>query len=194
MHRSLQVLFGHLSWVFIGSTIIRKNVGPFFSKENDWYKNKWNTFWLGWVMGGYFVSAWFFNIADFINQIVLPSSFFDAAGDGVVAQLINPENNDMLASAVGYIAPCLTAPWWEEILYRGFMLPALTRVLPAWLSVFVSGFIFSIHHVSTIGFIPLWVLGALWAALYMKCNNLFVTIIIHALWNSRIFIGSWFGI
>lgn len=83
--------------------------------------------------------------------------------------MINPEGNDVLAMAVGSIAPCLSAPWWEEVrayvrpslnsadppptsrppfpigtdqvlaavaccgwqvLYRGFLLPALYLVLP----------------------------------------------------------------
>jgi len=111
----------------MGSTIIRILVGPFFSKKTKWYRNTKKSAWAGWVLGGYFVSAWFFNLADFVNQIVLPSQVFSSAGDGVVAQLINPENNNLLASLAGYIAPCLTAPWWEEVLYRGFMLPALSR-------------------------------------------------------------------
>lgn len=193
MHRSLQVLFGHFSWVLIGSTIIRKLAGPFFTRETDWFRSKWNTFWLGWVMGGYFVSSWLFNVADLVNQLVLPASLWSTT-EGVVAQLINPENNDFIASIFGFIAPCLSAPWWEEVLYRGFMLPALARHLPVWMSVVVSGFIFSIHHMSPTGFLPLWTLGMVWAGLYLKCRNILVTIIIHAMWNSRVFLGSWLGL
>ena len=63
-----------------------------------------------------------------------------------------------------------------------------------WLSVFVSGVIFSIHHVSTTGAIPLAILGWTWAGLYAKSGNLFVTILIHAMWNSRVFLGSWLGL
>ncbi|GFH48092.1 hypothetical protein CTEN210_04568 [Chaetoceros tenuissimus] len=160
-----------------------------------WYSNKWwNDNFLFWAIGGYSISCWFFNIADFINQMVLPAHVFESAGEGVVSQLINPENNDIAASLVGYIAPCISAPWWEEVLYRGFLLPALCLQMNFWLSVFVSGVIFSIHHVSTTGAIPLAILGWTWAGLYAKSGNLFVTIAIHAMWNSRVFLGSWLGL
>lgn len=159
-----------------------------------WFTNQWNTNWLWWTIGGYFISSWFFNIADFINQLILPAAVFELAGEGVVSQLINPENNDLVASIVGYLAPCCSAPWWEEILYRGFLLPALCLQMKFWPAVFTSGIIFSVHHVSTTGAIPLAILGWTWAALYAKSGNLLVTILIHAMWNSRVFLGSWLGL
>ena len=145
-------------------------------------------------MGGYFVSSWFFNIADFINQWVLPLPILEQAQESVVSQLINPEFNDWLASAVGYIAPCITAPWWEEVLYRGFLLPAFTLNMSWKWSVFWNGIIFSIHHMSATACIPLAVLGWTWSVLYSKSGNLLTTILVHAMWNSRIFLGSWFGL
>ena len=163
-------------------------------QKYKWFSNKWNSNWLWWTISGYFISSWFFNIADFLNQIILPSHVFELAGEGVVSQLINPENNDVAASLVGYIAPCLSAPWWEEVLYRGFLLPALTLQMKFWPAVFVSGVVFSIHHVSATGAIPLAILGWTWAAIYAKSGNLMVTILIHAMWNSRVFLGSWLGL
>ncbi len=163
-------------------------------QKYKWFTNQWNSNWVWWTISGYFISSWFFNIADFLNQIILPAHVFELAGEGVVSQLINPENNDVAASLVGYIAPCITAPWWEEVLYRGFLLPALTLQMKFWPAVFVSGVVFSIHHVSTTGAIPLAILGWTWAAIYAKSGNLMVTILIHAMWNSRVFLGSWLGL
>ena len=128
-----------------------------------WYTSQWDTYWLWWVVGGYFFSSWVFNIADFLNQIILPEFVFEVQPEGVVSQLINPENNDLAASIVGYIAPCVTAPWWEEVLYRGFMLPALVNLIGYWPAVYVSGIIFSAHHMSWTGAIPLAFLGWTWA-------------------------------
>jgi membrane protease YdiL (CAAX protease family) len=163
-------------------------------REHRWFTSTWDTYWVWWVVGGYFVSSWFFNLADFCNQMLLPHSLFDSAAEGVVSQLINPEHNELLASFVGCLAPCWTAPWWEEILYRGFMLPALCLQLPYWFAVWASGVIFSIHHVSATGAIPLMVLGWTWAGLYTKSGNLLVTILVHAMWNSRVFLGNWLGL
>ena len=209
MHRALVVLFGHLSWVAMGGLILSliPRPQPFFGggyKETStgtktprkfrWFTNTWQTYWIWWVLGGYFVSSWFFNIADWVTQVVLPEELFDTVADSVVSQLTNPENNDIAASIVGSIAPCLSAPWWEEVLYRGYLLPALRCFLPFWPAVILSGNIFSLTHMSMTGTIPLAVLGWTWAALYAKCGNLMVTILIHCLWNSRVFLSSWFGL
>jgi membrane protease YdiL (CAAX protease family) len=193
MHRALCVLMGHLSWVAIGALILRYIPRPqnFFKK---WYVNKKDTQWLWWTMGGYFVSQWFFNIADTVNQYVLPVAILEQASESVVSQLINPEFNDIWASLAGYIAPCISAPWWEEVLYRGFLLPGLVLQMPYKWAVFSSGIIFSVHHMSPTAFIPLAVLGWTWNILYTKSGNLFTTILIHAMWNSRVFLGSWLGL
>ena len=195
MHRSLCVLFGHLSWIAIGFLILRIIPRPQSLFKDQWYTQKLRgTQWLWWTIGGYFVSSWFFNIADFVNQCVLPLPILEDVQNSVVTQLINPEFNDWIASAVGYIAPCITAPWWEEVLYRGFLLPALTLQMKYKWAVFLNGIIFSAHHMSATGAIPLAVLAWVWCIVYAKSGNLLSTILIHAMWNSRIFIGSWFGL
>jgi len=184
------------SWPLINKKLDSKQSKSRFwnNTTSEWFTIRWNTSWVWWAIGGYFVSTLCFNISDVLNQLILPSRIFDDAGEGVVAQLINPEMNDFLASLVGYIAPCLSAPIWEELLYRGYMLPALCLFVPFWPAVLVSGILFSVHHMSSTGFIPLWVLGMTWATIYAKCKNLWVTILIHSMWNSRVFLGGWLGL
>ena len=36
--------------------------------------------------------------------------------------------------------------------------------------------------------------GFFWAVLYVNSSNLLVPILIHALWNARIFVGSYLGV
>eukprot|EP00543_Licmophora_paradoxa_P015985 CAMPEP_0202462342 /NCGR_PEP_ID=MMETSP1360-20130828/53599_1 /ASSEMBLY_ACC=CAM_ASM_000848 /TAXON_ID=515479 /ORGANISM="Licmophora paradoxa, Strain CCMP2313" /LENGTH=289 /DNA_ID=CAMNT_0049084775 /DNA_START=452 /DNA_END=1321 /DNA_ORIENTATION=+ len=209
MHRSLVVLLGHLTWVAAGGLILGTLPRPqpvfgggFETDDNGvkkqqkykWFSSQWNTYWIWWTLGGYFVTSWAFNFADFLNQFMLPHDLLIAPAEGVVSQLVNPEYNDWLASIVGALAPCCTAPWWEEIIYRGFMLPALCLHMPYWLAVWLSGVVFSVHHNSTTGAIPLLILGWLWAAIYTKSRNLIVTILIHMMWNSRVFLSNWFGL
>ena len=62
----------------------------------------------------------------------------------IAAKMINPEDNNVLAMAVGSIAPCVTAPWWEEVLYRGFLLPALTLYLPIQYALPASAILFAV--------------------------------------------------
>ena len=150
-----------------------------------------------WVVGGYYASSFVFTLADLVNQFVLPEEAF-AAAESVVTLMINPENNDRLAMAVASIAPCVSAPWWEEVLYRGFMLPALALWMPArlqgWLAIPLSGLLFGLHHQALDSLLPLTALGTIWALLYRLSSNMTVTIAIHAMWNSRVFLGSALGV
>ena len=42
--------------------------------------------------------------------------------------------------------------------------------------------------------LPLSVTGFFWGVLYVYSGNLLVPILIHALWNARIFLGSYLGL
>lgn len=185
--RAWKVLLGHLIWVFAGVKILRSKLNPFFPRRGSWMSWKWRTNWLAWAVGGYYVSAMFFNGADVLNHWLLPASLFNE--DTVVSKLINPENRDVMAMAVGCVGPCITAPVFEEVLYRGFLLPALACYLPMWAAIPVSSVLFAVHHLNIQGVLPLTVLGFIWAILYTKSNNLAVTIIIHAMYvDSALFV------
>lgn len=189
--RAWKVLLGHLMWVYMGISILRR-LKPFFPKKGTWLQWKWRSNWVWWAIGGYYVSALFFNMADVVNQMILPSSLFDE--ETVVSKLINPENKDRLAMAIGSIGPCVSAPVFEEVLYRGFLLPALACFLPMWAAIPMSSVLFAIHHLNPTMVVPLSMLGFIWAILYAKSGNLIVTILIHAMWNSRVFLGSLLGL
>lgn len=189
--RAWKVLLGHLMWVYMGIGILRR-LKPFFPKKGTWLQWRWRSNWLWWAIGGYYVSALFFNVADVLNQLVLPASLFDE--ETVVSKLINPENKDRIAMAIGSIGPCVSAPVFEEVLYRGFLLPALACFLPMWAAIPASSVLFAIHHLNPTMVVPLSMLGLIWAILYAKSGNLTVTILIHAMWNSRVFLGSLLGL
>ena len=224
--RSLQVLLGHLSWVAAGSIILWLVPRPpsFFAsfrrqgrhnKNYRWFRvtapwassssssstttsrNRSRYSWLWWTLGGYLVSSWLFNVADTVNQFILPAQVLrDAAqAESVVTQLVRPEYNDMAALWAGYLAPCVSAPVWEEVLYRGFLLSGLHAVTGSFtMATLVQAVVFSAHHMSVTGALPLAVLGATWAVLYAQSRNLWTVVAVHALWNSRVFLGSWLGL
>ena len=47
------------------------------------------------------------------TQFVLPSTIFDE--ESVVSKLVNPENRDLIAMAIGAIGPRISAPIFEEV-------------------------------------------------------------------------------
>ena len=81
----------------------------------------------------------------------------------------------------------------KQVLYRGFLLPALAAALPLRLAVPCSAAVFAAHHGSPELTLPLFGLGAAWAGLYLASGNLAVPVAVHALWNARVFIGSLLG-
>ena len=104
------------------------------------------------------------------------------------------EDGDHIALALGSLAPCLTAPVFEEVLYRGFLLPALTKFVPLTTALPLHALLFGLHHQALPALLPLSALGLLWGALYVLSGNLLVPMLIHAMWNSRIFISSLLGL
>ncbi|GJQ10678.1 hypothetical protein GpartN1_g2469.t1 [Galdieria partita] len=190
--RAWKVLLGHLIWVYMAVKILGNRLEPFFPPKGSWIKWRWRSNWLWWVTGGYYASGLLFNIADSFNQWILPSSLFN--DESVVSKLVKPENNDLFAMAIGAIGPCLTAPVFEEVLYRGYLLPALATIMPIRFAIPLSSVLFAVHHLNIGSIIPLTVLGWAWALLYAHSRNLLVTILIHALWNSRVFLGSLLGL
>ncbi|GAX11716.1 hypothetical protein FisN_7Lh086 [Fistulifera solaris] len=220
--RAWSVLLGHLSWVGVGSALLflfpfaPRFFRPAHPRERaSWNseqlsKKPWHWFrfqfrkppngqsvWVWWVLGGYCVSCWLFNLADWANHFLLPDAVLQLSNESVVSQLVAPEFNDRTASLIGYIAPCLSAPLWEELLYRGFLLPGLWSCLFRHnfsLAALVQAVVFSAHHMSLVAALPLAVLGYAWAVLYGLSGNLWTVCLVHALWNSRVFLTGWLGL
>lgn len=186
--RAWKVLLGHWMWVYMAIRMLRRSLKPFFPEKGTWLRWKWKSNWLWWAVGGYYISALVFILADALNHFVLPAAMFDR--ETVVTRLIHPEDKDPWAMAIGSIAPCMSAPIFEEVLYRGFLLPALTCYFPMWAALPVSSVLFAICHMNPTAMIPLSVLGLLWALIYKRSGNLLTTILIHAMWNTRVFLGS----
>ncbi|EKX73169.1 conserved hypothetical protein [Theileria equi strain WA] len=201
MHQSLRVLIGHIFWVLVGSMIINKTVFPLsFNANNPWYKFRINDNWVFPCLSGYFLSCTLYNLADLFYSFLVKiySTFtsnadrFDNSDENLVSQLT--ESNEVLPTILGAIGPCITAPWWEETLYRVLILKSLNIYLPHLLSSIISSFLFAVHHLNPRSVIHLFVLGVIWSLIEKNFDNLIVTIIIHSLWNSRIFIGSMIGL
>ena len=57
-----------------------------------------------------------------------------------------------------------------------------------------AGGMFAAHHMSWTTMLPLTTLGLTWAMIYVLSRNLLITVLIHAMWNSRVFLGSLLGL
>lgn len=69
-------------------------------------------------------------------------------------------------------------------MFRGFLLPSLTRYLPVWGAIVLSGVIFAVAHLSLAEIIPLATLGIILGIVYTRSRSLLASITVHSLWNS----------
>jgi membrane protease YdiL (CAAX protease family) len=100
---------------------------------------------------------------------------------GAVEQIASGSDWGSWAAWFGVLALC--APVWEEVMFRGFLLPSLGRYLPPWAAIVCTSFIFAGVHFSKEGFLPLVLLGVVFGAVYIKTRNLLPAVMLHSLWN-----------
>ena len=112
-----------------------------------------------------------------------------------------------------FLVECLSVGFFEEIIFRGFLLMFLIKALSHMknkiiLSIFISSALFGLIHLlnlfsgASIGDTLLQVgysflVGMLWAVLFLKTNNLWLIMILHALYNFfgqvMFYLGSVYG-
>ena len=141
--RALIVLLSHLAWVGMAVRVLGVRLKPFFPPpfgEGTWLRVRWRANWVGWAIGGYFASLLTYNCIDVFNQALLPAPLDAAAAaaaaeESVVSRLVHPEGGDLVALSIGCVGPCLSAPVFEEILYRGLYAEAGRTLAPRGLCV-----------------------------------------------------------
>lgn len=95
---------------------------------------------------------------------------------------------DPVAMALYAIVVSVCAPVWEEIVFRGFLLPSLTRYMPVWCSILLSSVAFALAHFNLQRMLPLVLLGAVMGAVFVRSRNLLPSMLLHSLWNAFVFL------
>jgi hypothetical protein len=83
-----------------------------------------------------------------------------------------------------FIFIAVIGPIVEEVLFRGLLYTTLKKAVGVYQAIFISAIIFSLLHMSFMGFLPIFGLGVLFAYLYEKSGSLIPSITIHILHNS----------
>jgi membrane protease YdiL (CAAX protease family) len=125
---------------------------------------------------------------------VLIALFAVAIGIG---QLMNsPEQEDILTQAfynttfppAFWLAIGLIGPFFEEVLFRGFLFAGLlrSRLGAAW-TIIITGLVFAMVHAVQYGIgvlVQIFILGVVFGLVRWKTNSLWSSIILHAAWNT----------
>ncbi|MBQ6007868.1 MAG: CPBP family intramembrane metalloprotease [Kiritimatiellae bacterium] len=78
----------------------------------------------------------------------------------------------------------IEAPLLEELLFRGVLFGGLTKIMPVWGAMLLSGFLFAVIHVNAATLIPLWFLGVAFAWLYARTGTLLAPMVVHLTFNA----------
>ena len=121
-----------------------------------------------------------FPLVDWLHKRMV-SLMAGAEAAGGVDQLL--AGGDPVAAAMWFAVLALCAPVWEEVMFRGFLLPSLARYMPPWAAVGATSLVFALVHFTREGFAPLLLLGAVFGAVYVRTRNLLPAVLLHSLWN-----------
>lgn len=160
--------------------VLRWSVQRFLPLPSGWFQFQWRSWrWLAWGVGGYCVALPIVIVVSLINQQIWQGQ----GGSNPILSIVL-ENRDPVAISCFFLTASVAAPLFEETLFRGFLLPSLTRYMPTWGAIALSSLLFALAHLSLSEILPLMALGAILGAVYTRSRNLLSSILLHGLWNS----------
>lgn len=160
------------------------SIKSYLPLSKDWFRLTVKGRWPLWGFGSYLIALPLMLGVAFLNQQIWQGQ----GGNNPLLQLVL-EERDPLALGLFLFTAAVAAPIFEEILFRGFLLPSLTKYMSAWSAIALSGFIFAVAHLSFSEILPLTLLGAILGFVYVRSQNLLASILLHSTWNSATMIG-----
>jgi len=112
----------------------------------------------------------------------------DQGGSNPLLEMVLRSDNPLALLLLALTAVVL-APLFEELVFRGVLLPVLARVLGLGWGVFLSGLVFAVAHLSIGELPPLLVLGIGLALLRLSTGRLLPCVVMHACWNAATFLN-----
>lgn len=112
----------------------------------------------------------------------------DAGGSNPLLELVL-ESRNPLSLVVFAVTATVLAPLYEELVFRGVLLPALVTRFGAVAGVAITSALFAVAHLSLVEFAPLFVLGIVLGWLRLKSGGLSRSVLMHAAWNGYTFVN-----
>ncbi|MEA5598297.1 CPBP family intramembrane glutamic endopeptidase [Rivularia sp. UHCC 0363] len=178
----IQAFYVLLSYILVASgslLVLYLSIKQYLPLTEDWFRFRLWDGWVLWGIGGYCVAIPIVIVVSLINQQLWQGQ----GGSNPLLQIVL-KSQDNLALLIFFSTAAIAAPLFEEFLFRGFLLPSLTRYLPVWGSILFSSFLFAAAHLSLSEILPLSALGIVLGVVYSRSRNLLAPMLVHSLWNS----------
>lgn len=169
-----------------GILILHRCLSRFYPLPSDWFsfslKGKWHF--------DVALGCFLFPLVNRLSQInldllpILPSTpvTLSSVEQSILAR-------DPIAMALYALVVTVCAPVWEEIVFRGFLLPSLTKYMPVWCAILLSSVAFALAHFNGQRMLPLIFLGVVMGLLFTRSRNLLPSMLLHSLWNAFVFLS-----
>jgi membrane protease YdiL (CAAX protease family) len=177
--KALYVFASYLLLASAGLGVLFFSLKPYFPLPPDWFRVKLNFPALGWGLGGYWVALPLVVLVSLVNE-----TLWGGQGGSNPLLSLALEARDWGALTLFWLTAAVLAPIFEETLFRGFLLPSLTRYLPLPAAVALSSLGFAVAHLNLSEILPLAMLGVILGTVYSRSRNLLASMVTHGLWNS----------
>ncbi|WP_017655174.1 CPBP family intramembrane glutamic endopeptidase [Fortiea contorta] len=159
--------------------VLYSSIKRFFPLPDSWFSFRFQNKWFLWGLGGYCAALPIVVLVSLINQQLWQGK---GGSNPLLQQAL--ESQDSVALGIFYVTAAIAAPFFEEVLFRGFLLPSLTRYLSVWGAIIASSLLFALAHLSLSEILPLTALGIVLGVVYTRSRSLLAPMLLHSLWNS----------
>ncbi len=188
LKESLKVLIGYIAMTVPPLLILRQQIN---SITLDVVEGGWIQWGFGSFRKSFFeaLKGWLMVMPLVLLVSWLTTFFFgDPGGSNPLLEMVLSSKN-FLALLVLFITTVLMAPFFEELVFRGVLLPVLVNKQGRTLAISVSALVFALAHLS-VGEMPaLFVLGMGLAILRLSSSRLLPCVLMHSLWNGVTFVN-----
>ena len=189
LSQSLKIFFGYIFMaippLFIVYYQIKSLKGEFILKE-DYFQFNFLPIKDAAIYG---IKGWL-TIVPFVllTSLIMNILIDNQSGSNPLLEIVL-NNNNYLSFTLLFVTTTILAPFFEEIIFRGILLPTLSRNFGIILGILVSAFIFALAHLSLGEMLPLLVLGIGLGITRIASGSLLSSVIMHSLWNGMTFLN-----
>jgi hypothetical protein len=187
LSQSLKIFFGYLFMAVPPLFIVYyqiKSLDGEFSFKKDYFQLNFLPLKDAIIQG---IKGWLTIIPFVLLISLIMNSLIDNQNGSNPLLEIVLNNNNYLSFILLFVTTTLLAPLFEEIIFRGILLPTLSRDFGIILGIIVSAFIFALAHLSLGEMPPLFVLGIGLGITRIASGSLLSSVIMHSLWNGLTF-------
>ena len=189
LSQSLKIFFGYLFMAVPPLVIIYfqiKSVEGKFIVKKDYFQFKGFPLVDAFIQG---LKGWLMIIPIvFLVSLIMNLLIEQQNGSNPLLEIVL-NNNNYFAFILLFLTTTLLAPLFEETIFRGILLPILSRDFGKIMGITISAFIFALAHLSISEMLPLFVLGIGLGFTRMVSGRLFSSVIMHSLWNGLTFLN-----